>query len=45
MFDKYDEDQSGTLEKEEMIVLIKSMLGGANGELKSYSMPILRKIK
>ena len=46
IFNKYDKDQSGTIEKDEMIVLIKSMFGeGSTGELKSYKMPKLRNIK
>ena len=45
IFTKYDKDQSGTIEKDEMIVLIKSMLGGSKGDFKSYKMPKLRNIK
>ena len=44
-FERYDEDKSGTIEKDEMFVLIKSMFGGSTGDLKSYKKPELRKIK
>ena len=45
IFTQYDEDKSGTIEKDEMFVLIKSMFGGSTGDLKSYKKPELRKIK
>ena len=45
IFTKYDADQSGTIEKNEMIILIKSMLGGSEDQNKIYTKPKLRKIK
>ena len=45
IFTKYDVDQSGTIEKNEMSILIKSMLGGIKDQNKLYTKPQLRKIK
>ena len=47
IFRKYDEDNSGTIDKEEMFFLVKSMMDGIKGseEVKIYTKPKLRDLK